>query len=83
MRVDKKKVKLPVGRAARLAFQLEELRVECCQAAETVMKRKQLDEMDLEECAQLDDGLAAAHRILKGTLTRITLTRLKRRSQAR
>jgi hypothetical protein len=57
--------------------------MECCHAADTVMKRKKLDEMDLEECARLDDGLAEAHRILKKTITRITLTRLKRRSQAR
>ena len=83
MRVNKNKLKLPIGRTARLAFQLEALRVECCRAAESLMARKRLDEMELEECARLDDSLAAAHRILKSTITQITLTRLKRRSQAR
>jgi len=83
MRANRNKLRLPIGRTARLAFQLEALRVDCCQAAETVMRRKQIDELELEECARLDDSLAAAHRILKQTITQITLTRLKRRSQAR
>ena len=83
MRVNKHKLKLPIGRTARLAFQLEALRGECCQAAETVMRRKQIDEMELEECARLDDSLAAAHRLLRRTIAQITLARLKRRSQAR
>ena len=79
MRVNKNKVRLPIGHAARLTVQLEALRMECCQAAETLMKRKKLDEQDLEECARLDDGLAEAYRILKSTITQITLARLKRR----
>ena len=83
MRANRHKLRLPIGRAARLAFQLEALRVECCEAAGTIMRRKQIDEMELEECAQLDDSLAAAHRLLRRTIAQITLARLKRQSQAR
>ena len=76
-------MRLPIGRTARLAFQLEATRLECCHAAELLMKQKKLDEDELDECARLDDALAAAHRVLRGALTRITLARIKRRTQAR
>ena len=83
MRANKHKVRLPIGRAARLAFQIEAMRVECCQAAEILMRQKRLDESELEECARLDDALAATQRLLKSTVTGITLARIKRRIQAK
>ncbi len=82
MRANKNKIRLPIGRTARLAFQLEALRLQCSQAADGLMKQKQLDEAELDECAALDDALAAAHRILKATLTRITIARIQRRIKA-
>ena len=77
------KVKLPIGRAARLEFEIDAVRVECCQAAELLMRQKPLDEAELDECARLDDALGAAQRVLKSTVAGITISRLKRRSQAR
>ena len=79
----KSKIELPIGRAAILAFQIEALRDVCCVAAEVLTSRKTLDEEELEDCARLDDALAAAHRILKVTVAEITLARLHRRNQAR
>jgi hypothetical protein len=83
MRANKHKVRLPIGRTTRLVFQIEAMRVECCQAAETLMRRKRLDESELEECARLDDALAAVQRLLKSVVTGITLARIKRRIQAK
>ncbi len=83
MRANKNKVKLPIGRAVRIVFQIEAMRLECCQAAEKLMKQRRLDEAELDECARLDDALAEAHRLLKGTLRRITLARIKRRIQTK
>ena len=78
MKTRNRKVELPVGRAAMLAFQLEILREDCCRAATSFSGRKAFDEEALEECARLDDALAAAHRVLKHTLAGITLARLRR-----
>jgi hypothetical protein len=76
----KTKVVLPIGRTARIACQLEVLRTECCRAAEVLVNERALDEYELEECARLDDALAQAQRQLKGTVARIILSRLRRRS---
>jgi hypothetical protein len=81
MRANKNKVRLPISRAVRVVLQIEAMRHECCGAAEILMKQKRLDEAELDECARLDDALAAAHQLLKSTLRRITLSRLKRRIQ--
>jgi hypothetical protein len=59
------------------------MRLACSKAAQTLVNQKPLDEMDLEECARLDDALALAHRILKGTVRSVMIARLNRRSRAR
>jgi hypothetical protein len=41
-----------------------------------------MDGMEFEECARLDDALAEAHRILKGNLRKIMLSRISRHSRA-
>ena len=82
MRANKQKIRLPIGRTLRLACQIEAMRVECCAAAEKLMRQKQIDEAELDECARLDDALAAAQRLFKHTVTKITLARLKRRIRA-
>jgi hypothetical protein len=46
-----------------------------------LMRQKVLDEAELDECARLDDALASAHRLLRSTITRITIARIKRRIQ--
>jgi hypothetical protein len=74
---------LPIGRTARLAFEIETLRAGCCQAASALMKKKTLNEQDLEDCARLDDALACAQRILKSTVRNVMLSRLSRRSRAK
>jgi hypothetical protein len=40
-----------------------------------------LNEEELEECAELDDALAAAQRLLKATVADVMISRLKRRSR--
>ena len=83
MRAKRNKVRLPIGRTARLAMLIEAMRCECCAAAAKLMTQRHPDLDELEECACLDDALGQAHRVLKATVTRVTLERLKRRSQAR
>lgn len=83
MKTKKQKISLPIGRTALLAFQINSLRDECCEAADKLLRQKSLDEAELDECARLDDALAEAQRVLKGAVTQISLSRLKRRSQAK
>lgn len=81
MRATKRKAVLPIGRTARLACQIEAMRSECCKAANVLVEQTPLNEEELEECARLDEALAAAHRLLKSTVAQIIMSRLKRRSQ--
>jgi hypothetical protein len=83
MKTNRKKIPLPLGRTALLAFQINSLRDQCCEAAEKIIRLKPVDEAELEECARLDDALAEAQRILKSTVFRVTYSRLKRRSRAK
>lgn len=77
----KQKISLPIGRTALLAFQINSLRDECCEAAEKILRQKPFNEVELDECARLDDALAEAQRILKAVVARIAYSRLKRRSR--
>ena len=81
-KANKNKAVLPIGRTARLACEIETLRAECCKAAALLNQQYPPDEAELEEAARLDDALADAHALLKATLTRIIMSRLKRRSRA-
>ena len=72
---------LPIGRAARIAFEIDTVRAGCSKAARVLSSRETLDEAELEECARLDDALAHAHRILKAAVRNIMLSRIKRRSR--
>jgi len=77
----KREVTLPIGHAARLAFEIDAVRAGCCQAAQVLLNKTPSDEMELEECARLDDALAQAQRILKASVRRIMLSRIKRRTR--
>jgi hypothetical protein len=81
VRANKSKVILPIGRAAHVAFQIEAMRAECCAAARLLAAETPLNEEELEECAELDDALAAAQRLLKATVADVMISRLKRRSR--
>jgi len=81
MKAKKQKVSLPLGRAGLLAFQINLLRDECCQAADKLVQQNTINEDELEECARLDDALAEAQRVLKSAVARIAYSRLKRRSR--
>jgi hypothetical protein len=76
-----KKVILPIGRTAQVAFQLEAMRAECCAAAHLLANENPVNEAELEECARLDDALAEAQRLLKSTVASVMISRLKRRSR--
>jgi hypothetical protein len=75
-------VKLPIGRTARIVFELDAMRAECSKAAQELLNQADVDGSEFEECAKLDEALAQAHRLLKGNLRRIMLSRISRHSQA-
>jgi hypothetical protein len=81
MSAKKQKAILPIGRTAMLMCQILMVRDECCRTADVLVKQEKVDEEELEECARLDDALAEVHRILKATVSGVTLSRLKRRSR--
>lgn len=74
---------LPIGRTAKLAYEIDTLRASCSKAANNLVNKDSLDEAELEECAQLDDALAKAQRILKLSVRNVMLARLARNSRAR
>jgi hypothetical protein len=82
-RLMKRHSTLPIGRTARLAYEIDNLRAACSKAAVALMNQRCLDEEELEECARLDDTLADAQRLLKFSVRDIMLSRLNRRSRAR
>ena len=47
-----------------------------------MVHKRSLDEIELEECAQLDDALAEAQRVLKYAVRNVMLSRLNRNSRA-
>jgi hypothetical protein len=65
-----------------MVYELDALRAACSKAADTMVKRRPVDEEELEECAQLDDALAEAQRVLKSAVRNVMLSRLSRNSQA-
>ena len=80
---NKRHATLPIGRTARIAFEIDTMRANCSKAAQIIINKKPLDEAELEECARLDDALAHAHRILKSAVRRIMISRINRRSRAK
>lgn len=74
---------LPIGRMARIAYELDSLRAACSKAAAVLVEKTPPDEAELEECAQLDDAVARAQRILKAAVRDVMLSRLSRNSRAR
>jgi hypothetical protein len=83
VRSTKRNEALPIGRAARIAYEIDSLRADCCAAAQTLLAKGSFDELELEECAQLDEGLAKAQRLLKATVRNVMISRLSRRSRTR
>ena len=74
---------LPIGRTARIAFEIDAMRAGCSEAARFLLRKHSVDELELEECALLDDALARANRLLKHTVRDIMLSRLRRRSKVK
>ena len=66
-----------------MAFELDAMRAACCRSASMLLKKRKVDEEELEECARLDDALAKAHTLLKSTVRSIVMARLTRRSRIR
>ena len=83
MRPKKRPVALPIGRTARIAFEIDALRGACSKAAAVAVSREPMDELELEECAILDEQLARVQRLLKHTVRVVMLSRLSRRSRAK
>ena len=80
---NKNQVALPIGRTARMAFEIDTIRAACSKSAQALVNKHPLDERELDECARLDDALADAQRLLKATVRHIMLSRLRRRSRAK
>jgi len=78
----KRNTKLPIGRTAKLIFEIDALRAQCSQAAQTMLSQNPMDGMEFEECARLDDALAEAQRVLKANVRGIMLSRISRHSRA-
>jgi hypothetical protein len=78
----KHRVKLPIGKAAKIVFDIDALRAQCSQAAQLMLSQTSMDGLEFEECAMLDEALAEAHNILKGKIRRIMLSRISRHTQA-
>ncbi len=83
MRSTKNHAGLPIGRTAKLAYEIDTLRAACSKEANVLVNKDSLDEAELEECAQLDDALARAQRILKLSVRNVMLSRLARNSRTR
>jgi hypothetical protein len=82
VRKTKRHATLPIGRAARIAFEIDAMRAECSKAAQILLAKDELDEVEFDECAQLDEAMARAHAILKGAVRNIMLSRIRRKSRA-
>ena len=82
VRSTKQHASLPIGRTARIAYELDALRAHCSKAAGLVLSKAAPDESELEECARLDDAIAQAQRILKSAVREIMLSRLSRHSRS-
>lgn len=83
VRSTKNHAALPIGRTARLAYELDTLRAGCSKAAATILSKPAVDEAELEDCAQLDEALAMAQRVLKSAVRTVMLSRLSRHSRSR
>lgn len=83
VRTTKRQVRLPIGRTARIAFEIDVMRSECCKAAQQLTSDGRLLEKELEECARLDDALAEAHRVLKVAVRGVMIGRLRRRAKGK
>jgi hypothetical protein len=75
-------IKLPIGRAAKLIFEIDTMRAQCSHAAQTMLSQNPMDGLEFEECARLDDALAEAQRVLKANVRGIMLSRIRRHSRA-
>jgi hypothetical protein len=82
VRSTKQQASLPIGRTARVAYELDTLRAGCSKAAGLLLSKGGPDEDELEECAKLDDAIAHAQRILKSAVRDIMLSRLSRNSRS-
>jgi len=81
VRKTKRHVTLPIGRAARVAFEIDAMRAECSKAAQILLAKEQFDEVEFDECARLDEALRRTHAILKGTVRGIMLSCIRRKSR--
>ncbi len=75
-------VKLPIGRTAKLVFEIDALRAQCSRAAQVLLSQNPVDGAEFEECARLDDALAQAHNLLKANIRSLMLSRISRHSRA-
>lgn len=81
MKSTKRSPALPIGRTARLAFEINDTRAACCKAARLLLSDSPVDNAELEECALLEEALNRAQHILKNSVRSIMLCRLDRRSR--
>jgi hypothetical protein len=79
----KRQTVLPIGPTARIAFEIDATRAACSKVAQSLLSQDSVFEDEVEECARLDEALARAHLLLKGTVRSIMLSRLKRASRPR
>lgn len=68
---DNEALALPLDYAAELAVEMQLMRAECCDAANTLLQETRVNEVGLEECAVLEEALARAQALLRGAVESI------------
>jgi len=67
-----------LDRTVDLMFRIYVIRGECSAAAHSILKRKNMDPLAVEDCARLDDGLARVYRYLQDTVRHIQRSRVRK-----
>ena len=64
---------LPLDYVSELGIELHLMRGECVELARELVTRRPLDERRLQDCAELEEAVAKAQRVLQGAVERIAL----------
>jgi len=83
MQMNRRALTLPLEYVSELAFEMHLMRGECGDLARQLLNQPRADERLLDECAQLEEALAEAHRVLHSVTARIHKPALTKRHYQR
>ena len=78
MQMDRRPLTLPLEYVSEMAFEMHLMRGECGDLARQLLNQSPTNERLLDECAQLEEALAQAHRALHAAVARIHNQRSKK-----